>query len=394
MKLLGWTMLALILLAAGAAAGILGMPYWHRFVDEKPGPTKGGTTAEVKPPPPRALGRTEPAGGIIAVGVAVPDRIASLSEGAHKGKKVDAGDPLVVLESRHDRQSEYDLLDVQCKEADAKYALIEELGKKKIALEALRLKQLDAMAPIQDRLQKAKVEQLKKQLAAAQENKKRLAHLGSGSVSQQEKEQQELLVSQAESELQAAIDLDEQRRMETKLERGLVNAKIEAAQAELNKSLMDLPRDQLRRQREVAKRKLDETTLRAPMGGTILRVYGSVGEVVGGGQPILEMADLSKMAVVAEVYETERSRIHVGQAVDVTNKRVWGEATLAGVVDNIGKQIAKNRIFDADPTANVDRRVFEVHILLKEPRPRNNPDLMLIHMQVDVSFKDDAKGGR
>jgi HlyD family secretion protein len=386
MKFLGMSLLALILLATGAALGIFAMREWGHLLEEKPPTAKAAAPREK--PLPKALGRTEPAGGVITIGVPVPDRIANFCKGIRKGERVKAGADLVVLDSQRDRQSEYEMLVMQCKEAEEKYEHLKDLGQKKIALEALRLKQLDAMEPIQERLQKAKVGLLEKQLEATRDNLNRLVKLGSSAISAQEKEQQELLVFQAQSELQTARAMAEQRRMETKLERDLVNAKRVAAEAELTKSLMELPRDQLRRQAEVAKRKLDETTLKAPIDGTILRLLASPGEIVGGVQSILEIADLSKMAVIAEVYETDRSQIKVGQRVQVTNKRVWGEETADGVVESIGTQVGKNRIFDADPTANVDRRVFEVRILLDTPKPAAE----LIHLQVEVRFLG-GKGG-
>jgi CRP-like cAMP-binding protein len=84
-----------------------------------------------------------------------------------------------------------------------------------------------------------------------------------------------------------------------------VDAKLATARFELNKNLTELPLENLRRQKEITKRKLDETTLKAPCRGEILQLFASAGEIVGGAQPILQFADTLRMAVVAEVYETD-----------------------------------------------------------------------------------------
>jgi multidrug resistance efflux pump len=56
----------------------------------------------------------------------------------------------------------------------------------------------------------------------------------------------------------------------------------------------------------------------APVGGTIIRIDGQTGQVVGPLQPLAYVADLANLTVWAYVDETEIRRIKAGQPVDVT----------------------------------------------------------------------------
>ena len=55
---------------------------------------------------------------------------------------------------------------------------------------------------------------------------------------------------------------------------------------------------------------------------------------------------------------------------------------LTGAVVQIGAMIGKNRVVDVDPTADVDRRVIEVRIRLKDGAPAAS----LINHQVLVEI--------
>jgi HlyD family secretion protein len=68
----------------------------------------------------------------------------------------------------------------------------------------------------------------------------------------------------------------------------------------------------------------------------------------------------------------------------VTSRTLGDEAKLNGAVVEVGGMIMKNRIYDADPTADVDRRVFEIKIRLDEESSKRVANL--IHHQVRVEI--------
>lgn len=100
------------------------------------------------------------------------------------------------------------------------------------------------------------------------------------------------------------------------------------------------------------------------------------------------MGNTQQMVVIAEVYETDVSRVRVGQRAVITSPALSGRQ-LHGTVQRIGSMIARNKVFDLDPTADVERRVVEVTIRLDA----SEPAARLIQLQVRVAISPEAADG-
>jgi HlyD family secretion protein len=87
------------------------------------------------------------------------------------------------------------------------------------------------------------------------------------------------------------------------------------------------------------------------------------GELVGSA-PVLSMGNTERMRVVAEVYETDITRIRLGQRATITSRALQTPAT--GRVVEIGHMIFKNDVLNVDPAAKADARVVEVRIELDD----------------------------
>ncbi|WP_137127754.1 efflux RND transporter periplasmic adaptor subunit [Roseomonas sp. HF4] len=122
--------------------------------------------------------------------------------------------------------------------------------------------------------------------------------------------------------------------------------------------------------------------VRAPFAGTVLRVIARPGDQVGS-DGLLEIGDLSRMVVVADVYETDLPRLREGAPAEVV---VPGEAArFAAVVTEIGWTVRRQLQATTDPVAAVDSRTVEVRLALEEAgsaalRRRSN-------MQVQVAIR-------
>lgn len=68
------------------------------------------------------------------------------------------------------------------------------------------------------------------------------------------------------------------------------------------------------------------------------------------------------MLAVAEVYQSDISRVHLGQSARVTGQAFEGELT--GKVVEIGQQVSRQNVFSNTPGENLDRRIVEVKIAL------------------------------
>lgn len=115
-------------------------------------------------------------------------------------------------------------------------------------------------------------------------------------------------------------------------------------------------------QLERARAEWAQTIVRAPQAGRVLAVHASVGEEVGPGG-LLDLGATEIMTVKAEVYEADIRRVHPGQKVEVTGDAFEGIAT--GTVDRVGLQVLANKLLGSDPSAFTDSRVVPVRIRLE-----------------------------
>jgi HlyD family secretion protein len=120
----------------------------------------------------------------------------------------------------------------------------------------------------------------------------------------------------------------------------------------------------------------------APIAGTVLKLHARPGERVPE-SGLLELADLSALDVVAEVYETDLPRVRAGAAAQVI---VPGTARpFAATVVDIGWRVGRQSVLSPDPVASIDSRVVEVRLRLD---PAANDALRRrTNMQVQVSIQ-------
>ena len=128
---------------------------------------------------------------------------------------------------------------------------------------------------------------------------------------------------------------------------------------------------------------LAKATVRAPFGGTVFKINAYPGDKVGD-DGLLEMGDSSRMGVIAEVYQTDRPGIMVGQRVTITADG-FGDRAIEGQVVDIARQVSRQTVFSGQAGENLDRRVFEVKIGLS---PDNAAMASLSnYLQVNVLFE-------
>ena len=101
----------------------------------------------------------------------------------------------------------------------------------------------------------------------------------------------------------------------------------------------------------------------APITGTVLKIHARPGDQVGS-DGLLDLADLDRLDVVADVFETDLSRLREGAAAEVI---VPGEARSYGAtVRELGWQVRRTTEAGTDPVAAVDSRTVEVRLTLDE----------------------------
>ncbi|MDQ3341470.1 MAG: efflux RND transporter periplasmic adaptor subunit [Myxococcota bacterium] len=123
------------------------------------------------------------------------------------------------------------------------------------------------------------------------------------------------------------------------------SAAIQLAQAEL----------------DAAQVALDQTLLRAPSDGVILRRYAEVGSLVTlqTFTPIVSLADLKTQRIRAEIDEADVAAVVVGQPAYATAD-AYGERKFPVRITRISHELGRKTVRDDDPRARIDTRVLEV----------------------------------
>jgi len=330
-----------------------------------------------------ALGRIEPQGGIIAVAGPPAARVARVL--VAEGQRVRRGQALVVLQGREELLAEKAHLQAQIREAERRLAAedrFEEILRNEASVEYRQVKEVE---PREIEAQEAKLDLLRDVVQHAEHEQKRIEDLASAvSITSHELEHVRSEVRRARDELKAGDLLLEKLRKahEINLKRVEVAAKKAASTAAMSRCA--IPIDSLRASLGLVDAKLDELEVKSPIDGRVLRVLAHAGESAGM-KPMVQLGDVGTMEVVAEVYETDRSRVREGQRVEVRSPALpEGRTALRGVVERVGWTVAKNDVLGLDPAADAYARVVEVRIKLD----RRDGDAVqaLSNLQVDVTI--------
>ncbi|MGD8388938.1 MAG: efflux RND transporter periplasmic adaptor subunit [Desulfobacteraceae bacterium] len=300
-----------------------------------------------------ALGRIKPKGGIVDLAGPAGDIIAGIK--VKEGQPVQQGAPLVVFKSKETYELEADLARLAEKEAD-------ELGAKSIAVQEARVREADELGSKAISIQREKVSAAQSEHEFALRRLKRFQEADGKSISEQMMDERENHVQVSGAKLDSARQ--ELSRLILNREISVALAKQELERLRMNR---EISMNRTQKQLDLATEKLERATLTAPMNGTVLEVLLGVGESTGG-RPIIRMADLANMYVIAEVFEGDLLKISPGVKATVTGNALPNAMT--GEVESIGRII------------NPSNRTADVKILLDDPEIAAK----LINLEVDVSI--------
>ncbi len=115
----------------------------------------------------------------------------------------------------------------------------------------------------------------------------------------------------------------------------------------------------------LAKARADAVLARitAPIAGTVLKIYARAGDQLGT-DGLLDLANLDRLDVVADVYETDVPRLRLGAPAEIIVPGI--AARYAATVREIGWQVRRTTQAGTDPVAATDSRTVEVRLTLGE----------------------------
>ena len=345
-----------------------GMAYWYiaqtptQTLDPEP-------VTKFEPIAVTALGRLEPEGEVIKLSVAnaQDSRVNKLL--VEEGDLVKAQQLIATLQGLDQKQAELAeakqnvvVYQAKLKQIQAGEAKIAEIAAQKANIARLKA-QLRTERPERA----AEIADAQAELKNAAINYNRYQTLyQDGAVSQSALDDRQELYERAQARLNQA-----QARLDNTI--STLQEQIAQEQAMLNKLREVRPVDLAEAQAEVSyaiatvnriKSELEDYYVRVPIDGQILKINTLVGEQVDTGEGIVELGRTSQMYAIAEVYETDVSRVKVGQKATIISEHGGFEGELKGTVDHIGLQIKKQDVLESDPAANKDARVVEVKVRL------------------------------
>lgn len=322
-----------------------------------------------------ALGRVQPVSGVLNIFGPQGDRITDVKVAV--GTQVKAGDKLVSLAGEAERKLSADALDAQLREAEAARAAVLKSRDAKVADLTAEINQARAKLESELAILDAKLAASTLQAGRAATELARLEKVKSEGVpvSDQELGQLKLLSAQAKTELDAIRIQKVKAADQQSAAEATAKAKRDTLNAETDRALAQIPSESLRASREVAKQKLADAVVQAPIAGRIVKLATHPGDTITT-MPLMQIADTSTMSVIAEVYETDVAQLRdwlAGGTKSVSveiEARVLDSSTpakpLKGTVTlaQVAPMIAKNTVFALGPREDADRRVVEVEVRL------------------------------
>lgn len=313
-----------------------------------------------------ALGRLEPKGEIIKVSATVSAQGSRVEQLLIKeGDRVKKNQIIAILDSRDRLQAALKEVQEQVKVAQANLAKTKAGAKRgEILAQKAAIARLAAERKGNIEAQIAAVARLQAQVqnAAAEDNRYQQLYQ-QGAISASQKDSKRLALESALTNLQAAqAQLQQiQSASQQQLKEATANldqiaevrgVDLAATQAEVDRALAAM---------NLAQANLQQAYVRSPQDGQVFEIHTRPGEIVSD-DGIANIGQTDQMYAVAEVYESDISKVYLGQRVRVVNDFLPDE--LQGTVDWIGLQVRRQNVINTDPSSNIDGRVIEVRIRL------------------------------
>ncbi|MEL6491234.1 MAG: HlyD family efflux transporter periplasmic adaptor subunit [Cyanobacteria bacterium J06621_3] len=342
-----------------------------------------------------ALGQLKPKGEIIQLSVpnAEDSRVNQLL--VQEGDFVDEDQIIAVLQGFERRQRDLQEAEktVELHQAKLNQLLAGEGNPSEIAAQGAAIAELNAQQRNQILEHEAAIASAEAELTQAQITQERNTTLTrEGALSQAQLDQSNEALAMAQATLaqrQAQLSNSEQTLAEQiEQERNLLTNLSEVRSTDVAVAQVELERAEI----AVAQRQadLEETQVRVPVGGQILRINTRVGERVNTAEGIIELGNTQQMMAIAEIYETDVAKVSAGQAATITSEYGGFEGSLRATVNHVGLQIGSRSLSDGstNPTTDENQRVVEVRLQI---HPEDSPKVAsLTNMQVRVEIETDA----
>ncbi len=337
-----------------------------------------------------ALGRLEPLGEVIQI-FASSDRAKIEALDVYQGQYLRRGTIIARLDTYARRRAALQSAQQQVRVAQAQLAQVQAGAKQgEIQAQGRVIQRLQAEKITETAAQEAIIAQLTAELANAElEDRRYQQLLIDGAVSTSLRDSKHLtmdIVQQRLNQAQAELSRIRQSRQQQVAEAQDTEAQI-AEVRPVDVALAQAQVAQAQAGVTQAEADLDLAVVRAPQDGQVLKIHARPGEVVGN-QGIISLGQTQSMVAVAEIYELDINRLHVGQKATVTSKNHAFADLLHGEVIEVGLEIGKQDVLNTDPAAQFDSRVVEVKVRLDPVSSQKVAGLSNLSVQVVIDAQE------
>jgi len=314
-----------------------------------------------------ALGFLEPQGKVVKL--SAPGTSGGVSRVEQllvkQGDRVKSGQVIAILDSRDRLQAAVGEVQEQVKVAQSNLAVVKAGAKQgEVNAQQAEIVRLEAQRQGDVQAQVAAVARLQAELQNAQVEADRYEALAQqGAVSASLRDSKALTFATARRSLQEAQAV--LNRIQTARLPELASAKatldriaevrpvdVEAAQALVDRAIAAV---------QQAQAQLDLASVRAPQDGIVLDIHTRPGELISN-DGIVELGRATQMTALLEVYETDISKVKLGQTV-----KLFADSrpeALSGEVMEVGVKVKRQNVVNSDTSGNIDARVVEVRVQL------------------------------
>jgi HlyD family secretion protein len=315
-----------------------------------------------------ALGRIEPEGEVIKLSAAISGEGSRVEKILVKeGDMVKTGQVIAILDNSDRLQAELTEAKAEVNIIKAKIAQIQAGAKPgEITAQKAIIDRLAAESQGDINTQKATLEKLQSELLNAETENKRYQELyTAGAISASQRDIKNLNVQTAKNNLQAAQSqlkkLEFSGQQKIKEAAATLNQISEVRKVDIQAAIAELNRaDAVVKKATI---NLQKAYVKSPQNGQVFEIYTHPGELISN-NGIADIGKTSQMYVVAEVYESDITKIIQGKQVRIVSDTFSQE--LQGKVERIGLQVRKQNLTNTDPSSNIDNRIIKVHIRLNQ----------------------------
>lgn len=335
-----------------------------------------------------ALGIIEPEGEVIKLSASVlgaGSRVEKIL--VKEAEMVKAGQVIAILDNRDNLQAELTEAQAQVKVIKSKIAQIQAGAKQgEIAAQKAIIDRLTAEGIGDIDAQKATVEKLRAELINAESENKRYQELYiQGAISASQKDSKVLNLETAKKSLQSANS--QLKKLELSSKERIKEATATLNQiSEVRKVDIEAALSELNRAETVVKKaaiNLQKAYVKSPQNGQIFAIHTRPGELITN-NGIVDIGKTSQMYVVAEVYESDITKIIQRKQVRIVGDIFDQE--LQGTVERIDLQVQQQNLNNTDPTTNIDNRIINVYIRLNKASSQQAAKFTNMQVKVIISL--------